>query len=275
MATADSGVIPDALKSSRSTWSDRAISEPVLATSSAAPPSSAAAATPSPRLVYKLGDLGHVTSVEKPRLQDGDSRYMAPELLRDDASDLARADVFSLGLSLYELARHVPLPKNDDEWQALRAGLAPRLPHISDELNQWLQVRGVGWWGGRGWVVGGGGVVGVRVVGWGGGRGVPWHVRVVQPITDASPGPSLLLKKAMLAPRAADRPTAQQLVERTSGPDELEGVLRALKEEKVKTASLQTQLDMTTAAASKDTRRDDADVSPSRRKLHRSHTTIF
>ena len=140
VAKADDGVIPDALKSNRASWNDRAISEPVLSTASAAGAPASGAASP-PRLVYKVGDLGHVTSMENPRLQDGDSRYMAPELLNDDTSDLPRADVFSLGLSLYELARHVPLPKNGDEWQDLRKGLAPALPGYSDEFNHWLQVR--------------------------------------------------------------------------------------------------------------------------------------
>ena len=139
----DDGAIPDALKANRwaapTSKSDRSQSEPILRE----PTDVADAATPAAtRLVYKIGDLGHVTSMETPRLQDGDCRYMAPELLNDDARDLQRADVFSLGMSIYELARHVPLPKNGDEWQALRAGQVPELDGYSKEFNSLLQVRG-------------------------------------------------------------------------------------------------------------------------------------
>ena len=149
VSTVDDVAIPDALKANRWTaphTTRRALTTPMerLGNSpqaAAAPPASASASASAARLVYKIGDLGHVTSMETPRLQEGDCRYMAPELLNDDARDLPRADVFSLGLSVYELARHVPLPKNGGEWQALRAGNVPRLPGTSDEFNDILQVR--------------------------------------------------------------------------------------------------------------------------------------
>ena len=49
--------------------------------------------------MYKLGDLGIACKL-KPKTQpesEGDGRYLAPEVLREDWSSLAKADVFALG----------------------------------------------------------------------------------------------------------------------------------------------------------------------------------
>ena len=120
--------------------------------------------------VYKLADWGRAAPVDgvgyvgepsgvgakKQRLvskpvsvEEGDSRYLAPELLRGDfapfwqnADDaprevsaneprerspysfvgLDRADVFSLGATAYELASGAPLPASGEAYQALRDG---------------------------------------------------------------------------------------------------------------------------------------------------------
>lgn len=59
---------------------------------------------------------------------------MAREVMRGDLAQLPKADVFSLGLVVYELATNPrPLPCNGDEWQELRDGrltleLLPALP---------------------------------------------------------------------------------------------------------------------------------------------------
>ena len=116
--------------------------------------------------VYKLADWGRAAPVdgvgyvgdslkERPKspkpvsVEEGDSRYLAPELLRGDfapfwqnADDapreesaneprerspysfvgLDRADVFSLGATAYELASGAPLPASGEAYQALRDG---------------------------------------------------------------------------------------------------------------------------------------------------------
>jgi wee1-like protein kinase len=89
--------------------------------------------------VYKLGDLGLISAVSDVNsFEDGDSRYLPTELLNADATtssvDLTRADVFSLGASIYELARRRPLPARDAEWHEIRRGNMTRPAHISAPL---------------------------------------------------------------------------------------------------------------------------------------------
>ena len=58
---------------------------------------------------YKIADLGlsriaEITASED--INEGDSRYLAPELLNDSSDnlpDLTKADIFSLGVTIYEL----------------------------------------------------------------------------------------------------------------------------------------------------------------------------
>jgi hypothetical protein len=89
--------------------------------------------------VYKLGDLGLINAAsDKESFEDGDSRYLPNELLNADSTttavDLPRADVFSLGASIYELARRQPLPSRESEWHEIRRLEIARPPHISQAL---------------------------------------------------------------------------------------------------------------------------------------------
>jgi wee1-like protein kinase len=79
-------------------------------------------------LTYKIGDLGHVTSINAPQVEEGDCRYLPNEILHEDYAHLPKADIFSLGLTMIECASGGPLPKNGDAWHKLRNGEVPELP---------------------------------------------------------------------------------------------------------------------------------------------------
>lgn len=97
------------------------------------------------REVWKIADLGLATPLHGRKagseVPQGDCRYLAPEVLRGSCLDLARADVFSLGLVCYEMARGLEeMPPNGEQWQRLRRGrglTAGELPHdLSRELAE-------------------------------------------------------------------------------------------------------------------------------------------
>lgn len=72
-------------------------------------------------------------------MEEGDCRYLPREILQDDFSQLPKADVFALGLTIYEAARGEPLPLNGDEWHAIRNGELAPLPGYSLELQLLLK----------------------------------------------------------------------------------------------------------------------------------------
>ncbi|KAI8335328.1 kinase-like domain-containing protein [Chlamydoabsidia padenii] len=71
----------------------------------------------------KIGDFG--TSIRRPFdayefKGEGDRHYMAPDLLREEYD--TPADVFSLGLVIFELMTKLQLPSTGDSWEMLRLG---------------------------------------------------------------------------------------------------------------------------------------------------------
>ncbi|XP_023036532.1 membrane-associated tyrosine- and threonine-specific cdc2-inhibitory kinase [Drosophila willistoni] len=87
----------------------------------------------------KLADFGLVIDVDKANSHhatEGDSRYMAPEILQGQFSKAA--DIFSLGIAMLELACYMDLPSNGPLWHELRQGILPEefIDKISVELQQ-------------------------------------------------------------------------------------------------------------------------------------------
>uniref|UniRef100_A0A336KGE2 Membrane-associated tyrosine- and threonine-specific cdc2-inhibitory kinase n=1 Tax=Culicoides sonorensis TaxID=179676 RepID=A0A336KGE2_CULSO len=79
-------------------------------------------------LVYDLTSKGHAV--------EGDSRYIAPEVLQGQFSKAA--DIFSLGACILELACNIELESNGPLWQQLREGQLPK--EFVEELSPDLQA---------------------------------------------------------------------------------------------------------------------------------------
>jgi membrane-associated tyrosine- and threonine-specific cdc2-inhibitory kinase len=84
----------------------------------------------------KLADFGLVFDLSRKdhtRAIEGDSRYIAPELLQGKFSK--SVDVFSLGIAILELSCNLELPPNGPLWQELRNGILP------DVVTQFVSVE--------------------------------------------------------------------------------------------------------------------------------------
>ncbi|XP_060589095.1 membrane-associated tyrosine- and threonine-specific cdc2-inhibitory kinase-like [Ruditapes philippinarum] len=77
--------------------------------------------------ICKLGDFGLVIDLSKgndfSEAQEGDPKYLAPELM--DGKYSKAADIFSLGMTVLELASDLDLPRGGEGWHVLRRGQLP------------------------------------------------------------------------------------------------------------------------------------------------------
>ena len=104
---------------------------------------SASSSTSSPsEIVYKLGDFGQATGLlqgGEATVNEGDSRYLPLEVMNSDYSALDKADIFSLGATLYELVSQRELPASGKEYQALRDGTKVFLPTMSSFFSRLIE----------------------------------------------------------------------------------------------------------------------------------------
>ena len=92
---------------------------------------------------YKIGDFGLIKHLSGSDFdedgQEGDSRYLAKEVLNStldpiDSDSRSKADIFSLGLTVYQLATQRKLPTQGEEWEQLRSGSLDFPTHFSQEF---------------------------------------------------------------------------------------------------------------------------------------------
>ncbi|KAK7337421.1 hypothetical protein VNO77_17995 [Canavalia gladiata] len=91
--------------------------------------------------VFKLGDFGCATLLDNSLpIEEGDARYMPQEILNENYDHLDKVDIFSLGASIYELIRRLPLPESGCQFFNLKEGKFPLLPGYSLQLQNLLKV---------------------------------------------------------------------------------------------------------------------------------------
>lgn len=91
--------------------------------------------------VCKLGDFGLTVNVkngEVSNAREGDAKYLAPELL--EGKYTKAADIFSLGMTILELATDLEVPQHGDGWHKLRNGEIPwdMVREVSPELKDFI-----------------------------------------------------------------------------------------------------------------------------------------
>ncbi|KRX66788.1 Membrane-associated tyrosine- and threonine-specific cdc2-inhibitory kinase wee-1.3 [Trichinella sp. T9] len=89
--------------------------------------------------ICKVGDFGllfNQRTMNPQNAMEGDSKYLAVEALQGIIGPFN--DIFSLGITILELASDLDVPKNGDVWHYLRSGQLPEglLRRVSPELRE-------------------------------------------------------------------------------------------------------------------------------------------
>jgi len=91
--------------------------------------------------VYKLGDFGCASVIDNTLLiEEGDARFIAQEVLNENYDHLDKADIFSLGVSMFDLIRRSRLPEAETQFSILREGKVPHLPGVTLQFQNLLKV---------------------------------------------------------------------------------------------------------------------------------------
>ncbi|XP_012845396.1 PREDICTED: wee1-like protein kinase [Erythranthe guttata] len=73
-------------------------------------------------------------------IEEGDAQYIPQEILNENYENLDKVDIFSLGASIYGLARGSPLPESGSHFLTLREGKLPLLPGRSIPFQNLIKV---------------------------------------------------------------------------------------------------------------------------------------
>ncbi|KAI9653017.1 MAG: hypothetical protein M1831_006224 [Alyxoria varia] len=94
--------------------------------------------------VLKIGDFGLASEwPAPPHIEgEGDRRYMGPDLLLGSFDK--PADIFALGMIIYEIAGNCSLPHNGRDWHKLRSGDFSDLPSLTSGSTRSFSLLGNG-----------------------------------------------------------------------------------------------------------------------------------
>lgn len=95
-------------------------------------------------LCYKLADFGLAARLDGAfPVEDGDRQYLPAELLAGEHGSLPAADIFCLGISLYELASGAALPHEGEQYTQLRQGQLQLPATCPEALGTAIKVRNI------------------------------------------------------------------------------------------------------------------------------------